>query len=546
MWPAGVMETKWSNIRQCLSALIVFAAVSYLSISKASAQSSEAQGSIPSEIKAIFEKPLYKGAIWGLRVVDLETGQSLINIKPRYQFLIGSVRKVFTVGELLNEVGPTHRFNTLVYGQGAVSDTGVLQGDLILVASGDLTMGGRTRPDGSVAFSNFDHNEANSLGNAGLTRPDPLAGYADLADQIAARGIKEITGEIVVDDRLFKPFNFRGEFDLKPIFVNDDVVDVIINPTNVGEAAAVDYRPQSAALVVDNGVVMTAADTEVDITPELPQCIGQAQCTVTISGNLPVNFVPPLTGQYPLIRTFRIVDPSNYARTVLIEALRADGIKVDAPVVEPNPSQLLPAKGSYKPDMRMAKLRGLPYSEDAKLINKVSYNIGADTSILLYGLTQGADDMESALAAEKKNLQTNYGIGPGEYFFVDGSGGGESTASNPAVTRMLAHMYGSPTFPDYLATFPIMGVDGSLATVNEFENDVTLAPAKGHIHTKPGTFVEGSLIKGQAFAGYINAKSGRKLAYELVVNNVPFNSINDVLRIFQDEGIISAILWRDN
>jgi D-alanyl-D-alanine carboxypeptidase len=502
--------------------------------------------SIPSEIKAIFDAPRYKSAIWGLRVIDLETGQPLINFEPRHKFLIGSVRKVFTVGELLNEVGPTHTFDTPVYRQGTISDTGTLHGDLILVASGDLTMGGRTNPDGTVAFSNFDHNEANSLGNAELTRPDPLAGYTALADQIAARGIKEITGEIIIDDRLFKPFHFREEFDLKPIFVNDDVVDLIINPTNIGELAALRHRPHSAALAVDNAVVMTAAGGDVNIKPGLPSCIGQPDCAVTLHGELPVDFVPPLTGHYPLIRTFRIVDPSSYARTVFIQKLRAAGVKVKAPTVEPNPAQFLPPKDCYEPRMRVAQLRGLPYSEDARLINKVSYNIGADTSILLYGLTQGADDMKSALAAEKKNLRTNYGIRPSEYSFIDGSGGGESTAINPAVTQFLADMYGRPTFRPYLASFPILGVDGSLATVTDFESEISLAGAKGRVHAKTGTFIEEASIKGQAFAGYIHAKSGKRLAYQLVVNDVPFKDIRDVIQVFQDEGTISAILWRDN
>jgi D-alanyl-D-alanine carboxypeptidase len=196
--------------------------------------------------------------------------------------------------------------------------------------------------------------------------------------------------------------------------------------------------------------------------------------------------------------------------------------------------------------MRVAQLNGLPYSEDAKLINKVSYNIGADTSLLLYGLTQGADDMKSALAAEKKNLRANYGIRPGEYSFVDGSGGGPTSAINSAVTRFLAEMYTRPTFHKYFASFPILGVDGSLATVTDFESEPALAPAKGRVHAKTGTFIDHSLIKAQAFAGYINTKSGRKLAYQLVVNNVPFTTIDDVIKVFQDEGTISAILWRDN
>lgn len=534
-----------NNIRHGLYVLLACVPLLCSTVRPARAQDLAGTASVSSEIKAVFDGSRYKGAIWGLRVIDLETGQPLIDLEPRHKFLIGSVRKVFSVGELLNQIGPTHTFDTLIYRQGTISDTGILQGDLILVASGDLTMGGRTNPDGTVAFSNFDHNEANSLGNAELTSPDPLAGYAALAHQVAARGIKEITGDIVIDDRLFKPFNFRGEFDLKPIFVNDDVVDLVVNPTN-GKLASVNHRPQSAALAVDNAVLMKPVGTDVNIDPGLPSCIGQPNCTVTLHGELPVDFVPPLTSRYPLIRTFRIVNPTSYARTVLIEKLRAAGVKVKARTVEPNPDRLLPAKNSYEPDARVAQLTGLPYSEDAKLINKVSYNIGADTSILLYGLTQGAGDMKSALAAEKKNLQTSYGISPAEYFFIDGSGGGESTATNRAVTRFLADMYARPTFAQYFASFPILGVDGSLATVTDFESEKTLAPAKGQVHAKTGTFIEGSLIKGQAFAGYINAKSGRKLAYELVVNNVPFKTINDVIHVFQDEGAISAILWRDN
>jgi len=507
---------------------------------------------LPASIKAIFDKPAYKGATWGLRVVDLTTGQALIDTEPARQFFIGSVRKVFSVGELLNQIGPTHTYDTPVYRRGEVTPAGVLQGDLILVASGDLTMGGRTNPDGTIAISNWDHNEANALGNADLTKPDPLAGYAALAKQVAASGIRQITGNIIIDDRLFQPFNFRNEFNLSPIFVNDDVVDLSINPTSPGKLAAVQYRPHSAALSVSNALHTTAANTTDDIKldPELPTCIGKPKCTSTISVNLPVNYTPPMTGQWPLVRTVRITEPANYARTVFIEKLQAAGVKVTTPAVAANPTQLLPSKDAYATYTRVALLQGMPYSEDARFIMKISYNIGADTSLLLYGLTQGVDNMKAALLAETRNLQLNYGISPAHYMFYDGSGGGETTATNSAVTHLLADMSRRPAFPQYQAAFPILGVDGSLASVTAFTSDSTLAPAKGQVYAKTGTYITGNdaglLLKGQALAGYISTKSGKKLAFELVVNNVPLKNLPDVIQVFQDEGTISATLWRDN
>jgi D-alanyl-D-alanine carboxypeptidase len=506
---------------------------------------------IPPDIQAIFDKLLYKNSIWGLRVVDLDTSAVLINLRPDYDFFIGSVRKVFSVGELMNAVGAAHTSVTSIHRQGEIGDSGVLHGDLILVASGDLTMGGRTKPDGSIAVSNLDHNEANALGNAILTAPNPLAGYINLAQQVAAAGIKRIRGEVVIDDRLWVPFNFRQQFDVRPIFVNDDCVDLLINPAFLGDPASVAWRPVSAALDVAPTLWMTAPGTPAifELDPELPQCIGTPGCTAAITGQLPTDFVPPLTNTFPLIRTFRIVEPANYARTVFIEALVAVGVVVDGATVAENPVQLLPPKHAYSDATKVATLVSLPNADHAKLILKISYNIGADASLVLYGLTQGVDNMTDALVVEREVLTTVYGIPGDEFFFVDGSGGGLTTAKNRAVTKWLKIMTEQPDFPSFFSALPILAVDGSLALITDFQSDPTLVGATGKVRAKTGTFAEGTaeqfLLRGQAFGGYIDARSGRRLVYQLVVNEVVIEDINDVLTVFQDEGTISAILWRD-
>jgi D-alanyl-D-alanine carboxypeptidase len=191
--------------------------------------------------------------------------------------------------------------------------------------------------------------------------------------------------DVVIDDRLFVPYEFMEEFDIRPIFVNDDCVDIIINPTTPGMPASVDWRPMSAALGVNNELMTSAEGTDytLELDPEFPQCIVEPGCTAAITGDLPVDFVSPLTNSYPLIQTFQIVEPQNYARTVFIEALEDAGVTVLADTVAENPVGKLPPKNSYTPQDLVTTLVSLPYSNYAKLILKVSYNIGADTSLLL-------------------------------------------------------------------------------------------------------------------------------------------------------------------
>ena len=533
--------------------LLVFAAVALsfgIRGSVVAAETPPAATAVPPDIRAVFDKPIYQHATWGLRVLD--GSKVLIDQNSTRPLFIGSVRKVFSVGQLLNAVGGTHRYNTPVYRTGSV-DQGVLHGNLIVVASGDLTMGGRTNPDGSIAVSNWDHNEADSLGSAILTSPDPLAGYRTLARAIRAAGITRVAGNVVIDDRLFQPFFFRDQFNVRPIFVNDDVVDLSIRPGGApGARANVTSRPVSAALKIDNELSVGApksTDT-LKITPALPACIGSPGCTSTIAGSLPSDFVPPLTGKPTLVQTVRIVQPSNYARTVLVELLAAAGVKVDAPAVQANPVSLLPAKNSYKEANKVAQLTGMPYADDAKFVLKISYNIGADTSLVLFGLTQGVNSMDAALRAERQDLSAKYGIASSQYHFIDGSGGGDTTATNVAVTRMLDELAKSPASKAFLAALPVLGVDGSLAFVKSFQSDPTLAGAAGNVRAKTGTYVGasgsgGMALKGQAFGGYITTKRGRHLTYQLVVNNVPIKAIDDITTVFQDEGTISAILWRD-
>jgi len=90
-------------------------------------------------------------------------------------------------------------------------------------------------------------------------------------------------------------------------------------------------------------------------------------------------------------------------------------VTVSASLVGPNPVDKLPPADSYTPDTRVAELVSLPYSDFAKLILNVSYNIGADTSLVPFGLTQGVDNLDDALVVERQVLTTHFGIDMGDF-----------------------------------------------------------------------------------------------------------------------------------
>ncbi|MGE3521970.1 MAG: D-alanyl-D-alanine carboxypeptidase, partial [Candidatus Dadabacteria bacterium] len=280
---------------------------------------------LPEAMLEVMNKPLYADATWSLKVVDLESGENIYDLNSDILAFTGSVRKTFSVGMALNELGADHRFRTPVYARGELSDDGVLTGDLILVADGDLTMGGRNTPEGTVAYTSFDHTEANSLGSAILTEPDPLQGIDELAAQVAASGITEVNGDVVVDDRLFDLFRVpNGNVLITPMIINDNLVDVTIIPTEPGQPAIVDWRPKSAAFDVEANVTTGPAGGELDLTftgGEVPGCIGAPGCKGTVTGQIPADYKPALPGIPTLVRTFSIQDPSSYARILLIEAL---------------------------------------------------------------------------------------------------------------------------------------------------------------------------------------------------------------------------------
>ena len=500
---------------------------------------------LPAAISDVMHKPRYTKAKWSLLVTDLHTGKTVYALDPDRLAFTGSVRKLFSVGVTLNRLGAGYRIRTPVYRRGPLGPAGALNGDLILVGAGDLTFGGRLTAQGAVAYTNFDHNDANNLGTAILTPEDPLRGLNDLARQVRASGIRKVTGDVVIDDRLFEPYRVpNGNLLITPILVNENMVDVTVTPTQPGRAARIDYRPKSAAFRVAGTVMTTGADKPADVTLSghgLANCNWPSPCAGTVSGTIPVGYKAPLSGRPEFVGTFRIEDPASFARIAFIQALERVGVDVGAKTVLKNSMRSLPPRGSYTAKYRVAEFEAAPYSETAKLILKVSLNLGANLSLSLFGVSNGARTITSALASERKTLE-GMGIAAAQFNFpTNGSGSPDSQAAPRAVIALLTAMSTGVNATPFRKALPILGIDGSLAGTG------TALPARGHVFAKTGTTLDKGGLKAQVLAGYIDAKSGRKLAFALYVNDAgPLKELSDISNVFDDQAAITNAIYERN
>lgn len=501
-------------------------------------------GALPPAVTSVMHKPRYGRARWNLLVTDLASGKTVYALRPDTPAYTGSVRKLFSVGLALNALGPNHRFVTPVYRRGNVGAGGELHGDLILVASGDLTFGGRETAAGNVAFTDFDHNDANNLGTAILTPQDPLHALDALARQVRAARVRAVDGNVVVDDRLFDPYRVpNGNLLITPMMLNENMVDVWLTPTRAGAPARLDWRPKTPAFSVSGRVTTSTSGSTEYVTLSNDgrmACRWPAPCVGTVAGKIPLGYTAPLSGSSQFVRTFRVEDPASFARIAFVHALARAGVTVRAGAREPNAPAKLPARAWYANAARVAQYVSPPYVQDARLVLKVSLNLGANLSLSLFGLTKGQRTIAGALAAERRELAA-MGI-PAEFNFpTNGSGSPDSQAAPRATVALLTAMSKGPNALSFRNALPVLGVDGSLAGTGR-----NLA-AKGHVFAKTGTTIDKTGLKAQVLAGYIDARSGKRLAFALYVNDAgPIRSLDDVAGVFDDEAAILNAIYEAN
>jgi D-alanyl-D-alanine carboxypeptidase/D-alanyl-D-alanine-endopeptidase (penicillin-binding protein 4) len=512
------MRSRALRIAAALAALLAVAGCSAAVRDGGTGGTAAQIGTVPEAAAAIMAKAPYETARWLYYVADADTGEVLLANRPDELVFTGSTAKEFVVGAVYDTLGPETRLTTPVYSTTPVSG-GVVRGDLVLVASGDIALGGRNalegRFDHTFDADTIDHVYANVGPNADRIG-DPLAGLDALARQVADRGVTRIEGDVLIDTSLWETFQGQ-EGPTPPIYVNDNILDLRITAAGEGEAAAVEAVPQTRYFTIRSDVTTVAADGETALQVTASDADPN---TLVVSGTI-------AEGSSQLT-IYRLEDGAAWARALFVESLKRAGIKVAAPARGPNRAEGLPAPNTYPADQELASLTSPPLSAFGTMINEVSYNTGANAFMCLLAVERGSTDCIDGLETMYA-LAREAGLDTDELFLVDGQGQDPASTTPRQMSRWLEWSREQPWGDVFVAGQPVLGETGSLAPYGAG------SPAAGKVAAKVGTSVAVDPVTGrlyskvQSLSGYLTLEDGRVAVFGLSMSGATYAQAYDGL-----------------
>jgi D-alanyl-D-alanine carboxypeptidase/D-alanyl-D-alanine-endopeptidase (penicillin-binding protein 4) len=482
------------------------------------------QRTIAGDVAAVMKRPFMRTAQLGVAFYDVDTARMLYQRDSGKYFVAASTTKVLTESTSLALLGPDYRFTTNVYRNGTLDANGVLHGDIVLRAAGDPNLSNRIQPNGTLAFENEDHAYGGSPDTKAVPG-DPLTVLRDLSEQVAARGIKSVTGRVIVDDSLFPDSTqeLGTGTNVSPIVVNDNVIDVTISPgAKTGDPVRVSVSPVTAYANFVNAAVTGAARSAntIGMPTDVEDANGGRR--VTIAGSFPI-------GSPPVLYAYPVPSARRFAETAFTQTLNDAGVRVQQPPGA-TPADLKALAAAYTSADAIATHVSPPLSEDVKVTLKVSDNLHAAMMPYLWGALVAHDTTDPQAAGFKLENAFLRRAGFNPLQFVQNDGEGANAFFQPALlVRFLAYVRRQPYFQYVYRGLPVMGVDGTLFNIQ------THAAGAGKIHAKTGTNGTGDLLNdnrlfltGKGLLGFMTTRRGRHVAFCVYVNNVGAPASDDV------------------
>jgi D-alanyl-D-alanine carboxypeptidase/D-alanyl-D-alanine-endopeptidase (penicillin-binding protein 4) len=439
---------------------------------------------------ALSSRPALAKVRVGIAVYDLATSSHVAGRDADKAFNLASNVKLLTGAAALTGLGGGFRWRTAVYTETEPDETGTITGDLYVRGRGDPTLS--------------------------------VAALEQLAHDVAARGVRNVEGKLVLDTQYFDSKVEPPHFDEQPkeraafrapvasFGVNRSAVTLTVM-AEPGGAARITLDPKTDYYKLTKQEVTSVAVGRTRLRVE--QKPKKDHVELEITGQIKIG-----EGSWDLRR--RVDDPARFAADVFKRALADQGVKIRKPKLG---NGIVPLTAKI-----VAHHDSPPLLDVVRAMNKHSDNYLAESIVKTLGAelkgTPGPATWADGLAAIRAQLE-KLGLVPGTYRAGNGSGlYAASEVSPKQLVTLLANAHKDYRVgPDLLGSLPVGGFDGTLARRWHGK------PARGRVRAKTGT-----LDKVITLAGYLAVEPSRPLAFAILVNDVPARD-RKVARAAMDE-----------
>ena len=434
---------------------------------------------VTAALQAAVDRHPLRGAKVGIVARRLSDGKEVFSFHGNEMFELASNTKLFTTAAaLLASWAPDYEFRTTLIANGPVQD-GVLQGDLVVVGGGDPSFSGRVHP-------------------SAMTVP------REFAKAVQAAGIRQITGDLVMDDRLFDrvyraPGWPKAEWlwwyaaPISALSFNDNCVEVKVTGGPAPDApATISTIPSFPAMRFVNHCSTGAKDRPGEVTFERGE-----DGAIVVSGRLPAGVSRS--------ETIAVEDPALFLAAALQTEMAKAGIRLDG---QP---RLVSDYEKPQPGAQEIFVWKSRLLDSISAANQRSQNFCAEQILKTLGAARfGKGSFESGAAAVREFTRAAH-LPDEAVTLVDGCGlSPEDRATPQAVSAMLEVIYRSKMQEAFF---------GALATNGEPEttlrNRMTDPAMRGRIHAKTGTIKANGV---SALSGYAEATDGEIYAFSVLVN----------------------------
>lgn len=455
-------------------------------------------------IKTLTQSDKLKHAQIAILAVDTKTNEIIGQYNPDMSLTPASNLKLFSTAAALELYGPNHKYETELMYYGDLDSNGFLIGDIVIKGGGDPTLGSRY-----FTKTNTDY-------------------IKQMANAIKNAGIKNVQGNIIGDATIY------GDEVLPSTWSWEDIGNyygaVPSGLSNHDNMTTLHFRTDETGTTAQytgctpevKGMIIDCRATAANITRENTNTFG-----------LPYQFYKTVIGPMPqrkddvTVKTI-IPDPALFMAQELCDTLESMGIKtLGRPFNAKNNKKYLATKDSLK-TTSLLKITSPTLSEIIEQTNIWSVNLFAEHCLSLIGLKQAKTTEVNAACNALMQFWKKKGMDIEGLSINDGCGLSHYNIITPRqMCFLLTYMHNSKYYKNFNASLTMCGQRGTMSSM--CKNTAAWKNARGK---------SGSIRRVKAYSGYVKSKSGRELAFSILINNFTGTSSeakNDM------EKIISAL-----